>query len=380
MIASRGPSDVREFFGFDTPLTGVLTGAVVVAMTYGAAQNLDGVSPIWPAPVAIVIMAAATITLLMAPGDPIHSRAALMVALAAPVSSAILLPAVPVPLDNINQVWISGYATLLNGLMCLRGRAPLAWLSAFLTLVVYGTWSVSTDQGVMEGAAIPLFNIGALVGMTVVSIAIRPTFRSILALREANLQRVASASTVTAVQQERNTRLAELDEVARPLLMRIATGVPLTAAERQACELLEAHLRDQLRAAALVSPETAAAAREARARGVEVTMIDDGGLDGAFEEMRSWVHIVVTAALHDARDGYVRVRVLPMDRDHVVIVNRNGSSGTERICIGKKGLVERYSDAEHPGRNTPHLITPAKYDPSIGVTTKDVYLTTDPEV
>ncbi len=380
MTSFSDPADVRDILGLRTLATRVIIGAVVVAMTLGAALSVDGISPRWPVVIVVLIMAAATIALVAVPHDPLPLAPAILMAMAPPVSAAILLSVVPVPLTTSNQVWISGYATLIYVFMCLRGRILPAWLSVAASAGVHAWWAAATDQGLWAGAQVPLYNAGALLPVTLIALAIRKTTRTILLFRAQARQRAADASMITAAAQERNARLAELDELARPLLMRIATGVPLTATERQDCELLEGHLRDQLRAAALVSPETAAAAREARARGVEVTMIDDGGLDGAYEEMRTWVRVVVTAALHDARDGHVRVRVLPAGRDHVVTVYRSGSSGTERIRIEKKGLVERHSDAEHPGRNTPHLILRANHDPGTGVTTRDVYQRSDPEV
>ncbi|WP_207837809.1 hypothetical protein [Williamsia soli] len=380
MTQFSDPADVRDILGLRTVATRVIIGAVVVAMAFGAAMSVEGISPLWPVVIVVLIMATATIALVAVPNDPLPLAPAILMALAPPVSAAILLSVVPVPLATSNQVWISGYATLIYVFMCLRGRILLAWLSVAASVAVHAWWAAATDQGIWAGAQVPLYNAGALLAVTLIALAIRKTTRSILLFRAQARQRAADASMILAAGQERNARLAELDELARPLLLRIATGEPLTAAERQACELLEAHLRDQLRAAALVSPVTAAAARAARARGVEVTLIDDGGLDFTYEEMRNWVHVVVTAALQDARDGHVRVRVLPAGRDHVVTVYRSGSSGTERIRIEKKGLVERYSDAEHPGRNTPHLIMPANRDPDTGVTTNDVYLTSDREV
>ncbi|PYE20129.1 hypothetical protein DFR67_102267 [Williamsia limnetica] len=380
MTPFSDPADVRDILGLRTTATRVIVVAVLVAMAFGASQSVDGISPVWPVVIVVGIMAAATIALVAVPSDPLPLGPAILMALAPPVSAAILLSVVPVPLATTNQVWISGYATLIYVFMALRGRILTAWLSVAASAGVHAWWAAETGQEIWAGAQIPLYNAGALLPVTLIALAIRKTTRSILLIRAQARQRAADASMITAAGQERNARLAELDELARPLLLRIATGVPLTAAERQDCELLEAHLRDQLRAAALVSPTTAAAAREARARGVEVTLIDDGGLDVAYQELRNWVHVVVTAALEDAHDGHVRIRVLPAGRHHVVTLYRSGSSGTERIRIERKGLVERHSDAEHPGRNTPHLITPANHDPSAGVTTKDVYLRSDPEV
>jgi hypothetical protein len=276
----------------------------------------------------------------------------MLIALSPPVAAATLLFAVPVPLETSNQIWVSGYSSIVYVFMCLRGRARYAWSSIALTVGVYGAWSTFTDQGWWEGAATPIYNAGAVAVATVLAIAVRPTIRSIFTLRQQAVTRAAEASAIAAVQHERNLRLRDLDQLARPLLERIATGSPLSDQERQSCELLEAHLRDQLRAQALVTPETAAAARAARGRGVEVLMIDDGGLDDAESDVRDRASTVVVDELVEAGDGDVRIRVLPPGRSTVLSIYRSGLSGTRRIDLDRSGRMSkgdqavRYSNTE----------------------------------
>lgn len=340
------PADVRDILELETPATRVIVAAVVIAMAYGASQSTEGISPAWPVAVVVLIMAAATVALVAVPHDPLPLGAAVLMALAPPAAAAILLSVVPVPMAMSNQVWISGYATLIYVFMCLRGRILLAWLSVAASVGVHSVWSASTGQGVWEGAQIPIYNAGALLAATLIAIAIRRTTRSILALRSAAVLQAADASAVSASQQVRRARLAGLDQEARPLLARIATGVPLSDDERQDCELLEAHLRDQIRAAALVTPTTAIAARQARTRGVEVMLIDDGGLGAVSDEVRGAIHTAVAQALDDADNGDVRIRVLPPGRPNLVTIYRGGESGTERIDVDSLGRIS-IGDAAH---------------------------------
>lgn len=341
LATPTGPTDIREVLGLHTRLARGLTGAVVLAMAFCALQNTTGVSPMWPEVVAVLIMAAATVAVVMLPHDPLLHTAALALALSPPVAAAFLLSAVPVPLETSNQIWVSGYSSIIYVFMCLRGRARYAWSSIAMTVGVYGAWAVLTDQGWWTGATTPIYNSGAVAVATVLAMAVRPTIRSIFTLRQQSMTRAAEASAVAAAQFERNLRLRELDELARPLLERIATGTPLSDHERQSCELLEAHLRDQLRAQALVTPSTAAAARAARGRGVEVLMIDDGGLDDADATVRDRASTVVTDALSAAGDGDVRIRVLPPGRSTVLSIYRSGVSGTRRIDLDRSGRMSK---------------------------------------
>lgn len=345
-LAMKDPIDVTDILGLRTPVTRILVGAVVVAMAFGASQVLEGLSLRWPAVVVVVIMGAATVALITIPHDPLPHGVAIMIALAPPVASAILLSVVPVPLTTPNQAWVAGYTTLIYYFMCMRGRALLAWLSLAISGCVYGAWAAMTDQAIWDGASIPIYNTGALLAATLIAHAIRSTTTSILSLRAANAQRAADASAITAAHQERNIRLAELGELAQPALARIATGVQLSDAERLSCELLEAHLRDQLRARALAGPETAAATRAARARGVEVMLIDDGGLTGASELIKATVRREVAAALQSAEEGEVRARVMPPGRTKLATIYQHGESGTTRIEINALGHILKDTPAQ----------------------------------
>ena len=335
------PVDVRDILGLRTPVTYAMVGLVVIAMLYGAAQSLAGVSPRWPVLLVTGIIAAATIALITVPHDPLPLGPAIAIALAPPLAAAILLMVVPVPLAIGNQVWVSGYATLIYVFMCIRGQYFLAWASVAVSVLVHAGWSAATDQGMWAGAHIPLYNAGALLAVTLIAHALRTTTASVLSLRAAGFQRAADASAIAAALEERHARLAELGELAQPALARIATGVPLSDAERQSCELLEANLRDQLRAPALVSPETTAATRAARARGVEVMLIDDGGLVDVPEPVKSVVRREVIAALQSADNGEVRVRVLPPGRDTVATIYQHDEAGTHRIDIDGMGHIAK---------------------------------------
>ena len=126
LATPTGPTDVREVLGLHTRLARALTGAVVLAMAFCALQNTTGVSPMWPEVVAVLIMAAATVAVVMLPHDPLLHSAALVLALSPPVAAAFLLSVVPVPLETSNQIWVSGYSSIIYVFMCLRGRARYA--------------------------------------------------------------------------------------------------------------------------------------------------------------------------------------------------------------------------------------------------------------
>ena len=85
-------------------------------------------------------------------------------------------------------------------------------------------------------------------------------------------------------------------------------------------QLLEARLRDDLRARCFRLTDVTRAAHDARARGVHVELLDDGALDAAPASLRERVFTRTVHALAQASDGAVVVRVWPPGRELVATV------------------------------------------------------------
>src|SRR5699024_2600243 len=232
----------------------------------------------------------AAVALTRWPGDPLPWPVTVALTLSGPVTTALVLIRAPLPLDSQLQLWPTAAATAIYTFMCVRGRTVAAWVGMLAMLAVCVVWAARSGQGAGYGIAVSLINLAPLVMATFFSWTIRPAARRIFALRRETTLRGAVAAADTAALAARDRRLRQLDELARPLLARIARGDALSADERIACELLEAHLRDTLRTPALDTPALAQPVRDARARGVEVVLLDDRGMDDADEAVRERVH------------------------------------------------------------------------------------------
>ncbi len=169
---------------------------------------------------------------------------------------------------------------------------------------------------------------------TFFAFTLRPLAGSIYLLRAMSLQRSAEQAASVAALEERDAQLDRLDSLARPLLERIATGEVLEAGERRAGVLLEARLRDGLRAPALQDPQVVEAADAARRRGVDVVMLDDHGLDGVPPDEQARLRRAVADELDSVSHGSVTVRVLPPGRRALVTILVRGDS-VRRIELGK---------------------------------------------
>ncbi|MQY18812.1 hypothetical protein [Nocardia macrotermitis] len=288
--------------------------------------------------VALVVMAAAGAVVLLAPEDPLPWTSTAFVTAAGPVATA--LTAVDLgsaPAHHV--VWTAYACSYVLAALVLRGRIAAAWLSVAASATVLVTAGLRIDvrfDAIVSASIVP---IGTVAAISAFAVIIRPTQRSLRMLREEATVRAAAEATMVAADGERIRQLARLDRVARPILERIADGAVLTAAEREQCRLLEAELRDGLRAPQLVTEELSGAARGARARGVEVVLLDDGGFEGVPQWVRQRVIDSAVRELDAANAGSVTVRVLPLGRRVLATVLAHAAEDDRRTEIDTDGNV-----------------------------------------
>ncbi|MDO4792315.1 MAG: ATP-binding protein [Buchananella hordeovulneris] len=112
-----------------------------------------------------------------------------------------------------------------------------------------------------------------------------------------------------------------------PLLDRVAASDELTLRDRLEARLLEAELRDEIRAACFTGTEALVAVRRLRVRGVEVVLLDDtGGQLSETERDQVAAEVNRALALLDPTKGIrqVVVRVPPVSRDRMAQVVVDG--------------------------------------------------------
>ncbi|GCE38838.1 hypothetical protein Rhow_002362 [Rhodococcus wratislaviensis] len=315
----------------------LIVGAYITGITVAAAGTVAGVRPWWPVAVAVLVNAAAVTGLLVVSGDPLPWWAALAIGAAGPVAAALVLSVLPVPVVNPLQTWPVGSAVGVYTFLCVRGRPWWAWGGQVCIMAVCVGWATTTGQGTAYGLVISVISIGPLLMGTVFAYTIRPYATTIFRLRREATRQIADEAAAAAALSERDRQLHRLDELARPLLERIATGRPLDRDEMLQCRLLEAHLRDALRAPGLADPLITSAAQAARARGVEVVLLDDHGLDTAADDVRRRVVLAVADELHRAQSGSVTARILPPGRAQTASVLVSADAGTHRVEFGPDG-------------------------------------------
>ncbi|MBE7162593.1 MAG: hypothetical protein INR72_15245 [Williamsia herbipolensis] len=350
LIDDATPRDARALIGMHTPAARWVVGVYLACIAFALlAVTPRTVTAIAAMIVGLAITGSATVALIAVRGDPLPRMAATAMASAPGVSCAIILAGcgrdLPAPVSG----WSHGIGTMVLAFMCVRGRTGSAWCGMALMLAVYVARFSLLGEGPLDNIGNVLIDLGPLVMATVFSLTLRPGAKLVFDLRDAGKRRSAELAAAEATSLERDAQLRELDRLARPLLDRIAAGEHLDDDDRLACRLLEAHLRDRLRAPGLDDPAIADAARSARARGVEVVLLDDsGGPDGLDVGARARVTDAVVQALASTHSGDVRVRLLPPGRAAAASVIVRDESGVRRLDLDDSGRQMRRATAS-PG-------------------------------
>ncbi|WHU48362.1 hypothetical protein QNM97_04980 [Gordonia sp. L191] len=341
-------NDASTLFGLQSPkafvVVGWFTGAGLLAAGYGS----GGVGN-WPLfALAYLVLLAAVAALTLAPGDPIGPLATAVVATAPSVVIGLGVLSCARPPAVAFGV-LTGCVSALAAFLCVRGRVVAAW-SAFVASV-----AVSVAAGVPTGmpmiwASTEIASVAVLLMAMLFAAIIRPAAREIYALRAQTVREAGHAAAVAATAAERVRQLARLDEQARELLEMIASGRLLSEGERFRCRLVEARLRDGIRAPALDVGEVVEAVWSARERGVGVTLLDDGGsaapgAHGLVDSSRDSGIAGLRAALVDlvrslAPGDTVTVRIHPLGRDPIGTIVVRTDDGARRLDYRASGEPE----------------------------------------
>lgn len=288
---------------------------------------------------ALAVLTAAAALIMFVDGDPLPAWATWCATLAGTMALACVVVAELFPVPWGRMLWPLSAAVLIYTFMCVRGRILAAWLGCVANSLVGAAWAAYAVDDPIVGGIMNYADYVPLLMSTFFALTIRPAAATIFALRERSSDEVTREAAARAALEERDAQLRRLDELARPLLRRIAAGHQLSLEERAACALLEAQLRDSLRARVLVDDKVNAAVRSARSAGTEVVLLDDGDDEDAGEPLRA----ALLGHLAEIHGGKMIARVLPPGRATAMTVLVTGTSGgheeTERYEYDTAGAL-----------------------------------------
>ena len=237
--------------------------------------------------------------------------------------------------------WCTGAGTDLSCGLLMRGRPIYAWAgSAAMTLaIIY--WVFSTERPPFMIFTYMLghyFTLASWHG--VAHLSTRATTQIAATQREtARLQ--AQQRAHEEADRIMTSRMASVRQRVTPLLTQIAEGRAPTPELRSQAYLLEAELRDEIRAPFFTGTSIVTSAQAARRRGTEVILLDDSGDNTTIDEhTRANAVNYVTKLLDLTQSNRVVIRLNPPRRPTLLTIvtddtryrlDRQGTPMTEGV-------------------------------------------------
>ena len=222
------------------------------------------------------------------------------------------------------STWYVGGMSVLLGVLAARGQSIMAWVAAALV-----SWLIILEDGFSGLGEVGIEGMAILIAAaSATAFALKRADREVKELQNAELIAEAAIIRSEAAGEERKIRLQNVLERSLDSLSQIM-HIPgsVTRGEREALLKLEASLRDDIRGRALLNEAVRKAAADARARGIEVLLLDEGGLGSLPESQLEHILGKVAGAINSVVAGKVVIRS-PRGEKWVVTVMAT-RSGTE---------------------------------------------------
>lgn len=222
----------------------------------------------------------------------------------------------PKTADSYSTWYVIGIATLM-ATTAVRQQKFIAWLGTGILILQVVLWA-----GFIGGIQMGL--IGALMlvfsGHTI-SVGLRNAYRDTMAFTKLALDTQTEKVVNAASSEERRARLDTALRGALPMLNIIKSSHgKLSDEQKQEARQLEASLRDEIRGRGLMTPEIREAVKNARMRGIEVVLLDEGGLDQLTPNHRNEILLQVAESISNVKEGRITLRAPAEEAWRVTLV------------------------------------------------------------
>ena len=214
--------------------------------------------------------------------------------------------------------WHLGAITILLVVLTVSGRITTAWIAYGTLVAIVIAWAISDGLTAGGGVGLVVRHAATLLAATLFAVGLRRSTETLKVLHRERTERAVADATAIAAIEEREAHLARVNGLARPTLELLARSHELDDEMRAECLLVEATLRDAMRGRSLFLGPVIRAARMARLRGVEVTLLDDSG-DHPPVALAA-VASAVAGELSILDSGRLTARVLPADRPVIATI------------------------------------------------------------
>ena len=201
--------------------------------------------------------------------------------------------------------WYIGAMAALLGILAARGRSLMAWAAAGIV-----AWLTYIEVGLAGLGEVGLEGIVILIAAaSATAFALKRADREVAELQQTELRSQAGIVGDQAASEERRRRLKAVLDQALPALSFISANKgDLTEDQQSKLLQLEASLRDDIRGRSLLNEAVREAANDARARGVEVVILDEGGLVDLTQAQLDNILGKVAGAIESVKAGKIVIR------------------------------------------------------------------------
>jgi len=216
--------------------------------------------------------------------------------------------------------WCTGAGNDLSCGLLMRGRPVYAWAGSAATTLATAYWVISTGRPLFMIFTYMLGHYFTLVSWHgVAHLSTRATTQIAATQREtARLQ--AQQRAHEEADRIMTSRMASVRQRVTPLLTQIADGKAPTPKLRSQAYLLEAELRDEIRAPFFTGTSIVTSAQAARRRGTEVILLDDSGDTTIDDQVRTNAVNYVTKFLNVTQSNRVVIRLNPPRRPTLLTI------------------------------------------------------------
>ena len=276
----------------------------------------------------VASIAVATLVVFRSRGARLPVGAATTAVVLIVVGAVASVPVLGAEPDAVTVLWLGTGWIVPQTFIAARGRQWWA-ISSVVAVVAVTAGGVALHGGdpgpvlADHVGRLPLVLMSAVFGM-----AIERRARDIMALRSRSRQKTDEQASAAAALVARDERLGWIRATVGPMLDRIARGERFTEDGLVDVAVLEAHIRDTIRAPGLTGAPLDRVVEDARRRGLTVSLLDDGGArdlgPGAVSRLRE---IVGARIRETSAPGRLVVRILPPGRPEVVSFAGDASQG-----------------------------------------------------
>lgn len=337
-LKSSAPVDPSQLLRLTSEPARIVMALFVFSNFLYTFATLDLVTNPWGPIVAAILVGGASVLLVVDRPDPFPLL--FCAAILAAVALSTVLVAFSIPgVDSPGRAgWHLGSNTWLLFFLAMRRRPGWAWAGYAVMAALTIWWAATTGRGVATGVALLDTHAAILFVGTMFQVNARRTAVRINEFDERALGAAIDTAEASTAAHIRRRRLMELRSEIAPLLERlVASGPPTTEAERVEYATAEAALRDGVRGRSLMTPQVSHAATAARARGVEVVLLDDRGRHLAHGGAIRKVNDEVRDALERADRGSVTVRLAPDGRSAAVSIVTAHGDQRDRVELDDDG-------------------------------------------